>query len=126
MPTQLLYTGIRVRDLEASVRFYTEVLGMKERGRNSIDATKGTVVDLISPDGTYPLELNFYEPGSRFATPYAPGDGLDHLGFHVDDLDRTIAAARSAGHPLVEEVRTGTTRWVFIQDPNGIWIELSA
>lgn len=119
-----MYTGIRVKDLDASIRFYTQVLGMTVRGREPMEETKGTVVDVVGGDGAHPLELNYYAEGSPFHTPYAVGEGLDHLGFHVDDLEGAIAEAKRAGHPVVEEVRVGGKRWVYIQDPNGIWIEL--
>lgn len=126
MKAKFTYTGIRVRDLEASVKFYTKVLGMQEGGRNTIDAAKGIVVDLVSEEGGHPLELNYYEKGSAFDTKYEAGEGLDHLCFRVDDLDKALAEAKKAGHPLVQEIKTATSRWAYIQDPNGIWIELFA
>ena len=126
MKAKLKYTGIRVRDLEASVEFYTKVLGMTVLARDSIEATKGVVVDLGSEGSAHPLELNYYAEGSPFARPFAPGEELDHLGFKVADLDQAVEEAASAGYPVVQEVRTGTSRWVYLRDPNGIWIELSA
>ncbi len=126
MKAKLTYTGIRVKDLEASVRFYTNVLGMKEVGRSMIEAAKGTVVNLVSEDGGHPIELNYYEKGSPFATTYAVGEGLDHLAFQVENLDAALAEAEQAGHRLVKEMKGPTARWAYIQDPNGIWIELFA
>lgn len=126
MKAKLTYTGIRVKDLDASVKFYTRVLGMKEMGRNAIGAAKGTVVDLVSEEGGHPLELNYYEKGSGFDTAYDVGEGLDHLAFRVEDLDKALAEAREAGHPVVKEMKTATSRWAYITDPNGIWIELFA
>ncbi|HZY71464.1 MAG TPA: VOC family protein [Thermoplasmata archaeon] len=126
MKAKLTYTGIRVKDLDASIRFYSEVLGMTVRGRNTIDASGGTVVDMISEGSEHPLELNYYAAGSPFDSKYAVGDGLDHLAFQVDDLDRAIAEATRAGHPVVQEMKTASSRWVYIQDPNGIWVELFA
>jgi lactoylglutathione lyase len=126
MKTKLTYTGIRVKDLDASVKFYTHVLGMKEIGRNRVDAAKGTVVDLVSEDGGHPLELNYYDKGSAFDTKYVVGEGLDHLCFRVENLDQALAEAKKVGHPVVQEIKTATSRWAYIQDPNGIWIELFA
>jgi lactoylglutathione lyase len=124
MKLRFAYTGIRVRDLEASVRFYTKVLGMKEIGRSTIAAAKGTVVNLVSDDGGPILELNYYEKGSPFDTKYVAGEGLDHLAFETNELDGAIAEAKKAGHPVVQEIRGPASRWVYIQDPDGIWIEL--
>jgi lactoylglutathione lyase len=126
MKTKFKYAGIRVKDLDASIAFYTNVLGMKVRGRDSFEATKGTVADLVSEEGGFVLELNHYEKGSPYATNYAVGEGLDHLAFKVEDLDKALADAKKAGHPVVLDIKTGTSRWAYIEDPNGIWIELSA
>ncbi len=126
MKAKLTYTGIRVKDLEASLKFYTGVLGMKEVDRSTIEGAKGTVVNLVSEDGGHPLELNYYERGSPFATTYQAGEGLDHLAFRVENLDAALAEAKRAGHPAVKEMKTATSRWAYIEDPNGIWIELFA
>lgn len=126
MKAKLSYTGIRVKDLDASVKFYTGVLGMKEVGRSTIDVAKGVAVNLVSEDGGHPLELNYYEKGSPYDTKYEVGEGLDHLAFQVENLDAALAEAKKAGHPVVNEMKTATSRWAYIQDPNGIWIELFA
>jgi len=125
MKTKLIYTGIRVKDLEASVKFYTTLLGMKVRDRNTIAATKGTVVELVNEEGGYPIELNYYEKGSSFDTKYEVGEGLDHLAFAVKDLDAALAEAETAGHPVVLKMKEPGSRYAYIQDPNGIWIELA-
>ena len=126
MKAKFTYTGIRVRDLDATVRFYTQVLGMTVRSHDAFDITKGTVVDLVDGEGGHPLELNFYEKGSPDDTEYEAGEALDHLCFKVQNLDAAIAEAAKVGHPVIREVRTARSRWVYIRDPNGIWIELSA
>ncbi len=117
------YTGIRVKDLEASVRFYTSVLGMKEVERFTQSATNGTVVLLAMEGSGHQLELNDYPKGSRFDTKYEVGEGLDHLGFETRDLDGVLAEAKKAGYPAVLEMKDAAHRWAYIQDPNGIWIE---
>ncbi len=124
MKTKFTYSGIRVKDLDASVAFYTKVLGMKDLGRSTIDAAKGQIANLSTDDGGFFLELNFYEKGSRFATDYVVGEGLDHLAFQVENLDKALAEAKKAGHPVVLDMKTATSRWAYIEDPNGIWIEL--
>jgi lactoylglutathione lyase len=126
MKTKFTYTGIRVKDLKKSVEFYTQVLGMKETGRTKIEQNKGEVVNLTSEEGGPVLELNYYEKGSRFDTEYTVGEGLDHLAFQVDDLDKALAEAGKAGFPPVLELKTKTSRWAYVQDPNGIYIELFA
>jgi lactoylglutathione lyase len=122
----LTYTGIRVKDLEKSVDFYTKLLGMKEVGRSTIQSADGTVVNLESEPGGHSIELNYYSPQSKFNTSYVLGEGLDHLAFQVDDLDKALEEATKAGYPPVLEMKGTTSRWVYIQDPNGIYIELFA
>ena len=125
MKAKFLYTGIRVKDLESSVRFYTTVLGMRVRGRSRLEATKGTAVDLVSEDGGHPLELNHYDEESPFYTRYDPGEELDHLAFVVEDLDAALAEAERAGYPTVHKILEPGSRYAYIRDPNGIWIELA-
>jgi lactoylglutathione lyase len=125
MNAKFFYTGIRVKDLEASVKFYTTLLGMKERGRNTATAGKGTVVELVCEEaGGNTLELNYYEKASPFNTKYEVGEGLDHLAFVVKDLDAALAEAEKAGHPVAQRMQEPGSRYAYIEDPNGIWIEL--
>lgn len=124
MKARLIYTGIRVKDVEKSIEFYTKLLGMKVTGRTKIGATKGETVGLVSEDGGHLLELNYYGKGSDFDTRYGVGEGLDHLAFQVDDLKKAIAEATQAGYPVVLDMKTKTSRWTYIKDPNGIYIEL--
>jgi len=124
MNTKFTYTGIRVKDLTKSVEFYTQVLGMKEVGRSKIEQNKGEVVSLTTHEGGPILELNYYERGSPFDAEYIAGEGMDHLAFQVGDLDKALAEAGRAGYPLAFEMKTATSRWAYIKDPNGIFIEL--
>lgn len=124
MKAKLMYTGIRVKDLEKSIEFYTKLLGMKVTGRTKIEPTKGEAVGLVSEDGGHLIELNYYGKGSEFDTKYGVGEGLDHLAFMVEDLKKAVAEAEKAGYPVVLDMKTKTSHWTYIQDPNGIYIEL--
>jgi methylmalonyl-CoA/ethylmalonyl-CoA epimerase len=124
MKSKFAYTGIRVRDLPASVAFYTGLLGMRETGRTTIADAGGEVVSLVTEDGGHELELNFYRYGSRFDTPYSVGEGIDHLAFRVEDLDQCIAQAREKGVQVRLEMKTPSSRWAYLEDPNGIWVEV--
>ena len=123
MNVKWAYTGIRVKDLEASVAFYTTVLGMKEIDRFVQPTTHGTIVLLGMEGSDHQLELNHYPKGSRFDTAYEAGEGLDHFGFETTDLDGVLAEAKKAGYPAILELKDPAHRWAYIQDPNGIWIE---
>ncbi len=118
------YVGIRVADLEKSVNFYTKMLGMSVKDRGKIERTKGETVGLVSEDGGFTLELNYYEKESPYYTQYVVGEGLDHLAFNVDDLSKALEEARSSGYEVISEMKADGSRWAYIKDPNGIWIEL--
>jgi lactoylglutathione lyase len=124
MKAKFGYVGIRVTDLERSIDFYTKLLGMRVVGRGKIEATKGETVGLESEKGGFNLELNYYEENSPYNTKYIVGEGLDHLAFKVDDLDRALEEARTLGHRTILRIEADSGRWAYIEDPNGIWIEL--
>ena len=124
MKAKFTYVGVRVTDLQKSIDFYTKLLGMKVAGRGKVEHTKGETVGLVSEEGGFTLELNYYEKSSPHYTSYTEGDEFDHLAFGVDNLDKALKEAESAGYPTILEMKTDEGRWAYIEDPNGIWIEL--
>src|SRR2546427_7824816 len=73
------YTGIRVRDLDRSIAFYTTVLGMRVTWRMKIRETGGEIAVLKSPHGSQRLELNWYPPRGRYRA-YRRGGRTRPLG----------------------------------------------
>jgi lactoylglutathione lyase len=126
MKAKFTYVGIRVTDVQKSIDFYTKLLGMKVTGRGKIEETKGETVGLQTEEGGFVLELNHYDKASPFSTKYSPGEGLDHLAFKVDNLDKALEEAQKAGHPVICEMKSSGGRWAYIEDPDGNWIELFA
>ena len=124
MQSKFRYVGIRVKDLDESIGFYTGFLGMKLLGRSSFEQTKGETASLASSDGGFEIEMNHYADDSPFNTPYVAGEGLDHLAFSVEDLGAALDEAKKLGHQVKSIVTTERSRWAFVEDPNGIWIEL--
>jgi lactoylglutathione lyase len=124
MKATFKYAGIRVTDLQKSIDFYTKLLGMKIVGRGKIEQTKGETVALQTEEGGFILELNYYEKDSPFNTKYTAGEGLDHLAFKVDNLNKALEEARKAGHRVLLEMKTKEGKWAYIEDPDGIWIEV--
>jgi len=124
MKSKFMYVGIRVTDLEKSINFYTNILGMKISGRSKIEQTKGETVGLQTEKDGFTLELNYYEKDSPYNTKYVVGEGLDHLAFKVDDLDKALEEAKKAGHRTILQMKADGGRWAYIEDPDGNWIEL--
>lgn len=123
----LLYAGIRVTDPDRSVKFYTEGLGLKETSRGHM-SHGGLFIGLQDPNTMQQLELNWYPPDSPYNTPYAVGEGLDHLGFEVEDAPATyrrllLLGATPAIEPWLEQGRY----WIgYVRDPDGLWIEVQS
>ena len=124
MKSKFMYVGIRVTDLERSIDFYTNILGMKVSGRSKIEQTKGETVGLQTEKDGFTLELNYYEKDSPYNTKYVVGEGLDHLAFKVDDLDKALEEAKKAGHRTILQMKADGGCWAYIEDPDGNWIEL--
>src|SRR5438093_13403009 len=97
--TKYFYTGIRVRDLERSIKFYRKVMGMKgtRRGRMSHG---GIWVELKSPDSEQRIELNWNPTNSKLFTRYHKEEELDHHAFGVRDDNQAIRNSIESGdHP---------------------------
>jgi len=116
----LEYTGIRVRDMARSIRFYAEGLGLR-LGPSGRMAAGGLWQELKDPDSGAVLELNFY-PGDP---PYREGDELDHLGFRVESVDDAIRRLEPLGGRVrIPAFSEGDERLAFLSDPDGVWVEL--
>ena len=122
----LSYCEIRVTDLERSLKFYTELFGLKEVARG--DRTKhgaGIYVLLRDPKSHQKLELNWYPESSQYGVPYAPGEGLDHIAFKVDDVTKTFGMLVSRGVEATEIDPSVMGGWsAYVKDPDGNWIEI--
>lgn len=119
------YTGIRTRDFERSLRFYRDVLGMRILRGGEDEANRGRWAVLETEDAVQTLEVNWYAEDSPVAGPYRNGDEIDHLAFRVDDFEEATAFLESKGHPLVMgPIADGKYRVGYVQDPDGIWVEV--
>jgi catechol 2,3-dioxygenase-like lactoylglutathione lyase family enzyme len=120
------YVGIRVTHLPRAVRFFTQGLGLKEVRRGTMEHG-GVWVLLHDPTSHQHLELNYYPKGNRYATPFQPGEGLDHLGFRTHDMRAAGRLLRNAGARRVDRLLwRGKPVVEYYEGPDGIWVELIA
>lgn len=117
------YAGIRVTHLPKASRFVTKGLGLAEVRRGRM-GHGGIWVLFRDPTSHQHLELNWYPKGSKYATPFVAGEGLDHLGFRVNDMAAAARQLRSAGARRLSEVRwKGKVVVAYYEGPDGIWVE---
>jgi methylmalonyl-CoA epimerase len=95
------HIGIAVRDIEASQRFYSEVLGLEVGARKETADLKiafihagETEVELLQPTGTGGAVAKFLE---------TRGEGIHHLAFAVTDIEAALTRAKAAGYALIDE-----------------------
>src|SRR2546426_10542380 len=112
------YTGIRVRDLDLSIAFYTTVLGMRVTWRMKIRETGGEIAVLKSPHGSQRLELNWYPPRGRYRA-YRRGGELDHLAFAVPDVGAFFPDHRGAFRVVMKTVGGRRGRPAYPPPPAG-------
>jgi lactoylglutathione lyase len=121
MVKRLLHTRYRVHDLEKTVAFYKDVLGLQETRRQR-SGRGSQLVFLKAPESEEEIELcKFDESG-----PVVIGPDLTHLAFEVDDLEKFAREATAKGYPLSDGPhRTQAGSLIaFIDAPEGYEIEL--
>jgi lactoylglutathione lyase len=122
---RMLHTMLRVGDLERSLRFYTEVLGMQLLRRKDYPSGRFTLAFVgygEESDHTV-LELTHNWDTDH----YALGDGYGHIALGVDDIHATCAAIAEKGGRVVREpgpMKHGSTVIAFVEDPDGYKVEL--
>ncbi len=119
------YTGIRVRDLDGAIQFFTKYLGMKLQARIKAPWNKGEFANLVSPGEKHWLELNWYADDSPVAGPFREGEELDHLGFAADDFEGTLRRLNEAGYPTkIGPIKAGNWDVAFVKGFENIWFDI--
>jgi len=120
MIKKLLHTRYRVRDLEKTVSFYKDVLGLKEVRRHT-SGRGSQLVFLKAPEGDEEIEICKFDQSG----PVAVGPDLTHLAFEVDDLEKFAREAAAKGYPLSDGPHsTGSSKIAFVDAPEGYEVEL--
>lgn len=122
---RILHTMLRVGDLDRSIHFYTQVLGMKLLTRKDYPEGKFTLAFVgygSNPDHAE-LELTYNWGVDR----YELGTAYGHIALGVDDIHAACDRIRAAGGVITREpgpMKHGTTVIAFVQDPDGYKVEL--
>ena len=118
MQFSFAHNNFNVRDLNRSLSFYKEALGLTESSR--INAPDGSFIIVYLTDGVTPhlLELTWLRDWDK---PYNLGDNEFHLAFRVDDFNAAHAKHKEMDCICFENPAMGI---YFISDPDGYWIEI--
>ena len=114
-----LHTMVRVTDLEASLDFYCNKLGLEELRRIDVEAARFSLIFLAAPgDESAQVELTYnWDPEK-----YGGGRNFGHLAYSVDDIYALCQRLRDGGVTINRPPRDG--HMAFVRSPDGISVEL--
>lgn len=112
------HNNINVYDLDKSVAFYKEALGLEEVRRKEPEHGEFILVYLGDGVGPHQLELTWLRDMDR---PYNLGDNEIHLAFTVDNFEAALEKHKKMGCVCFENPGMGI---YFIEDPDGYWVEI--
>ena len=121
-----LHTMVRVTDLDASMRFYTELLGLIEVRRNDYEKGRFTLVYLAAPDDIERVKTD-YAPLLELtynwdSEEYDGGRNFGHLAYQVENIYEVCEKFQKAGVTINRPPRDG--HMAFVRSPDNISIEL--
>ena len=120
---KFLHTMVRVKDIEASLKFYTEVLDMKLDHKKRLDDC--WLYFLNDKDNTCQIELTYNDETPEGG--YEIGSGFGHFAFAVESMDEFTQKLERLGHEYLYEpfdLNGKGTIIAFVKDPDGYEIEL--
>lgn len=123
MSVKMLHTCIRVMDLEKSLKFYKDGLGLIETRRKDFPEHKFTLVYLSNEVGGYEIELTYnYNPEK----PYEIGNGFSHTAIGVKDLEGMREKHVSLGYKVTDlkGLPGEKPKYYFVTDPDGYMVEV--
>jgi len=122
---RILHTMLRVGDLDRSIQFYTELLGMRLLRRHDFEEERFTLAFVgyedESKQSVIELTCNWD------INSYQSGEGFGHIAIEVDDVYQACEEIRQKGGKIVREagpMKGGKTVIAFVKDPDGYAIEL--
>jgi lactoylglutathione lyase len=119
MKFTIAHNNINVLDLDKSLKFYSEALGLQVVRRK--EAPDGSFLICFLSDGTTPHNIELTWLKDR-VTPYNLGDNEIHTAFYTDDFEAAYAKHKEMGCICYENKTMGV---YFIEDPDGYWVEIA-
>ena len=119
---RIMHTCLNVMDLDRSIAFYRDRLGLKLTDRAEIKENNAEIAFMEDPNGNA-IELTHWRDKKELAE----GDNFDHIALGVKDLNATIERLRAQGVTIAMEpfkLKGGVHPIAFIKDPDGNWLEL--
>lgn len=119
---RIMHTCLNVMDLDRSIAFYRDRLGLKLTRRVEIEENNAEIAFLEDPDGSA-IELTHWRDKKQLVE----GDNFDHVAMGVKDLKTTIERLRAQETVIAMEpfkLKGGAHEIAFIKDPDGNWLEL--
>ena len=116
---KFLHTMVRVKDLDASLNFYVNQLGLVETKRADVPAGKFTLIYLATAPGEPEIELTHNWDSDES---YSNGRSFGHVAFAVDDIYQLCQKLMDAGVVINRPPRCG--HMAFVKSPDGISVEL--
>lgn len=113
---------LRVRDIEATLDFYTNLFDFEVASRREYPENKFDLIYLNSPGSAVQIELTY----NYDAEPYNVGDGFSHLGVTVSDLEKMHEICQASAYETgaLRGLSGGTPTYFFVTDPDGYRIEV--
>ena len=123
MSIKMLHTCIRVMDLEKSLEFYKNALGLVETRRKDFPEHKFTLVYLSDVPGGYEVELTYnYNP----EVPYDSGNGFSHIAIAHDNIESLREKHSEMGYEVTDlkGLPGEKPHYYFVTDPDGYKVEV--
>jgi len=121
-PLRIMHTCLNVMDLERSIAFYQDLLGLKLTRRFEVKENNAEIAFLEDTDKNA-IELTHWRDKKQLVE----GDNFDHIALGVKQLKEAVERLRGQGVTIAMEpftLKGGTHQIAFIKDPDGNWLEL--
>lgn len=118
MKFRMVHENYNVKDLDKSLAFYKEALGLTEKRRMVADDGSFIIVYIGNEESDFELELTWLRDWDK---PYNLGDNEFHLAFVTDDYEKAYEKHKQMGCICYENPSMGI---YFINDPDGYWLEI--